>query len=208
MPGDSATERAVDDDLAERHAGAEARLQEELTAAQRTATGARQSHLGAVRARCPGRRRRRPRPDPVGHPCPRGAHMAPRSRTPLVAGRSILGVFDAGAPAGADPGPGRRTAQGGRGQPAAAPGAAHRTGRAGDGADQARERGTSGHCGNRRGFERGHGPPLAPHGVARAVAADAPCGHHVHGGRLRDHRTSCGCRRPARCYRRGAGGRG
>ncbi len=94
LPGDSATERAVND-LAERHAGAEARLQEELTAAHSELRLERDSLISVLSGL----------DVPVGVVDDRGRillvnpaarrTLAPRSRTPLVAGRSILGVFDA-----------------------------------------------------------------------------------------------------------------
>jgi DNA polymerase-3 subunit epsilon len=94
LPGDTATERAVNA-LAERHAGAEARLQEQLTAAHTELRLERDSLVAVLSGL----------DVPVGVVDDRGRillvnptarrTLATRSRTPVAAGRSILGVFDA-----------------------------------------------------------------------------------------------------------------
>lgn len=92
LPGDSATERAVND-LAQRHAGAEARLQEELTAAHTELRLERDSLVAVLSGL----------DVPVGVVDDRGrillvnpaARRTLATRTPVAAGRSILGVFDA-----------------------------------------------------------------------------------------------------------------
>lgn len=94
LPGDTATERAVNN-LAQRHAGAEARLQEQLEAAHAELTRERDSLVTVLSGL----------DVPVGVVDDRGRillvnptarrTLASRSRAPVAAGRSILGVFDA-----------------------------------------------------------------------------------------------------------------
>lgn len=92
LPGDTATERAVNK-LAERHAGAEARLQEELIAAHAELRTERDSLVSVLSVL----------DVPVGVVDDRGrillvnptARRILATRTPVAAGRSILGVFDA-----------------------------------------------------------------------------------------------------------------
>ena len=94
LPGDSATERAVNA-LAERHASAESRLEEQLTAAHTELRLERDSLVAVLSGL----------DVPVGVVDDRGRillvnptarrTLATRSRTPVAAGRSILGVFDA-----------------------------------------------------------------------------------------------------------------
>ena len=92
LPGGSATERAVNS-LAERHAGAESRLQEQLAAAHDELRLERDGLLAVLSGL----------DVPVGVVDDRGrvllvnpaARQALSGRTPIAAGRSILGVFDA-----------------------------------------------------------------------------------------------------------------
>jgi DNA polymerase III epsilon subunit family exonuclease len=94
LPGDTATERAVNA-LAERHAGAESRLEEQLTAAHAELRLERDSLVTVLSGL----------DVPVGVIDDRGRillvnptarrTLATRSRAPVAAGRSILGVFDA-----------------------------------------------------------------------------------------------------------------
>ncbi len=92
LPGTSATEQAINT-LAERHAGSEARLQEELAAAHEELRLERDGLLAVLTGL----------DVPVGVVDDRGrvllvnpaARQALRGRTPMAAGRSIFGVFDA-----------------------------------------------------------------------------------------------------------------
>lgn len=92
LPGRSATERAINT-LAQRHAGAEARLQEELSAAHEELRLERDGLLAVLSGL----------DVPVGVVDDRGrvllvnpaARQVLRGRTPVAAGRSIFGVFDA-----------------------------------------------------------------------------------------------------------------
>ncbi len=92
LTGDSATEQAINT-LAERHAGAEARLQEQLAAAHDELRLERDGLMAVLSGL----------DVPVGVVDDRGrvllvnpaARRALGGRTPLAAGRSILGVFDA-----------------------------------------------------------------------------------------------------------------
>jgi len=92
LPGGSATEQAINT-LAQRHAGAEARLQEELAAAHEELRLERDGLLAVLSGL----------DVPVGVVDDRGrvllvnpaARHVLRGRTPMAAGRSIFGVFDA-----------------------------------------------------------------------------------------------------------------
>lgn len=94
LPGDTATERAINT-LAERHASAESRLQEQLDAAHTELRLERDSLVTVLSGL----------DVPVGVVDDRGRillanpaarrTLASRSRSPVAAGRSILGVFDA-----------------------------------------------------------------------------------------------------------------